>query len=211
MRKEKTECRCETWKRRYMEVEHTRRKHARNWEKDLCHLSSIISDRDSTITILKAELKHSRNMSSAQRKVIQQMQDSGDNIPTDAVTPAIKKRRTMSSLTNCLATDDEICPLSLAPINKSPSPLSDDERPCPLVLNLTKPEYKCAELVCGHRFNSAWLVYHFIERSTFRCPLCRTGKESFRFQIKDLPPGMMQMLDEVNAMKKRRAQQMGAH
>jgi len=180
-----------------MEAEHTRRKYVDRWEKDMKEFSSTIAECETTIATLKAELRHSRTMHSTHRKLIQQLQDT-------MALNGIPIKHTMMSISNCRAEDDEICPLSLAPINKSPLPLSNDPRPCTLVLNTMKPEHKCAELECGHRFNSLWLIYHFVECSTFRCPVCRAGQQDFRFQQKELPPGAVRMLESVEAIKKRR-------
>lgn len=183
------------WKRGFMDSEHTRRQQIRKMETDMCDLSEIITDRESSITALKAELKHSHRMRTSQRKVIQQLQGLMEE-------SGIPVKRTMVSLCNCRAEDDEVCPLSLAPINRSPIPLGEDEAPCNLVLNQVKPDHKCAELECGHRFNSLWLIYYFVERSTFRCPVCRTGKKDFHFQKKELPPGAQLMLEKVRAIKR---------
>jgi rubredoxin len=109
----------------------------------------------------------------------------------------------MASLTNCKARDHEICPLSLAPINQSPLPLGDNISPCDLVLNPMKPDHKCAQLACGHRFNAIWLIYHFIEGNTFRCPVCRAGETNFRFQRNELPPAILKLLELIEAAKKK--------
>jgi hypothetical protein len=197
-------CDCKKWKRKFMETEHVRRHQIRKMEDEMCDFSDIITEYESTISALKAELNHSRTMRTTQKKVILQLQ----GIMEESGIPV---KRTMVSLSNCRAKDDEICPLSLAPINKSPIPLCEDETPSTLVLNQVKPDHKCAELACGHRFNSLWLIYYFVERSTFRCPVCRAGKEEFRFQRKELPPGaqlMLEMVKEIqdNLKKKKTAQ-----
>jgi hypothetical protein len=179
-----------------METEHWRRNQIRTMENDMCDLSDIITDRERTIDALKAELNHSKTIRTSQKKVIQQLQ----GIMEESGIPV---KRTMVSLYNCRAKDDEICPLSLEPINKSPIPLGDNDTPCALVLNQVKPDHKCAELGCGHRFNSLWLIYYFVERSTFRCPVCQTGKEDFRFARKELPPGAQLMLEQVKGMQEK--------
>ena len=172
-----------------MEAEHLRRKYADRWECDMRDLSMTISDCENTIATLEAELKHARRMNSTHRKVIQQMQE-------DMSMNGIPIKRIMMSISNCRASDDEICPLSRAPINQSPLP-STSEHPCMHVLNPMKPERKCAELACGHRFNSMWLMNHFVQHNTFRCPVCRSGEGNFRFQHKELPPGVLQMIEAV--------------
>jgi hypothetical protein len=181
-----------------METEHVLRKHLDRCERDMLHLSATISERESTVATLEAELKHAHIMQSAHRKVIRQLQGS-------LAQNGIPNKSTMMSISNCRATDDEICPLSLAPINKSPLPFSDEEQPCTLVLNAMKPWHKCAQLACGHRFNSLWLIYHFVERSTFRCPMCRAGMEDFRFKRRELPPGVLLMLERIEAIKRHKS------
>ena len=174
-----------------------RRKHIARWESDTLELSRSISDREDTIKILQEELKHRRLMHATQREAIETMQKTMESY-------GIPVKRTMASLSNCRATDDEICPLSLAPINQSPIPLCDELGPSALSLNPMKPDHKCAELMCGHRFNSMWLVYHFVESGTFRCPICRCGPSLFRFQRNELPPMVCKMLDMIDEMKKKR-------
>ena len=185
------------WKRKYMETEHMRRKYVDRWETDIKDFSATIYECENTIATLRAELKHAHTMHSTHRQVIQHLQTTLD-------LHGIPNKHTMMSISNCRAADGEICPLSRAPINKSPLPYSDGESPSTLVLNAAKPEHKCAELACGHRFNSLWLIHHFIERSTFRCPVCSAGQLNFRFQKRDLPPGVIQLLKSVSEAAKTR-------
>lgn len=192
---EPTACECRRWKRKYMEAEHLRRKYVDQWDTDIHTLSSVLDDNEETIATLKSELKHAKTMNSSQRKVIQQLQDT-------LTRNEIPIKRTMMSLSNCRATDDEICPLSLMPINRSSLPRSDSRRPSALVLNPMKPGHKCAELVCGHRFNSLWLIYHFVKSNTFRCPVCLKGQDKFQFQYKELPPAVISMLDTIASSDK---------
>ena len=189
------DCNCKRWRRKFMEAEHMRRKHIDEWENDIGDFSNTIADCQATIAILKSELKHARAVQSSQKKIIHRLQDA-------MASNGIPFKQTMMSIINCRATNDEICPLSLAPINGSPLPLSNEERPCSLVLNPLKPEYKCAQLPCGHRFNSLWLIYHFVNSNTFRCPVCREGQQDFRFQLDELPPGVIRMLENVRGLKK---------
>lgn len=203
------------WKRRFMEAERIRRKSVRRWEKDLAYFADAIADCERTIdalkaeldrsaeehetaiSVLKSELRHARTMRATQAGVIKQMQKTlQDN--------GIPVRNAMASLNNCRARDDEVCPLSLAPINQSPLPMSEDGRPSTLVLNPMRPDRRCAELPCGHRFNSLWLIYHFVERNTFCCPVCRSGQENFRFRTSELPPGAMQMLEGIAETRQKR-------
>ena len=190
----KNSTKCSPWKRLFMEAEHLRRKTIARWENDSHEFSRTISDGETMIKILQDELKHRRIMHTTQREVIEAMQKTME-------TNGIPVKRTMASLSNCRAADDEICPLSLAPINQSPLPLCNELGPCTLSLNPMKPEHKCAELVCGHRFNSMWLIYHFVESGTFRCPICRCGPSVFRFQRDELPPVVCKMLDMIKEMK----------
>lgn len=178
-----------------MEAEHTNRMNLIRWKRDIRDHSNTIADCEKMIATLKSELNHGRDVRRAQRNIIDQLQDvmsqNGIHI----------KQKSLSML-NCKATNHEVCPLSLAPINESPLPLSNDEQPCTLVLNPLKPEYKCAELPCGHRFNSMWLLYHFVENKTFQCPVCRDGQKDSNFQLDTLPPGVLRMLENVRALKR---------
>jgi hypothetical protein len=186
---------CRRWKRKYMESEHTRRDYINRWENDIKDNAETVAECEDIITALKAELKHTKKVNSTQRKMIHQMQDT-------MTLHGIPIKRIMMSVSNCRAADDEICPLSLAPINKSPLPSLVDGRPCTHVLNPMKPEHKCAELACGHRFNSMWLMNHFVEHKTFRCPVCNVGLDAFHFQEKELPPGVVHMLKSVDETRK---------
>jgi hypothetical protein len=172
-----------------METQHLLRKYVNRWERDTCALAKAVAECESTISTLKAELKHARRMHSTHRKVIRQMQQ-------DMALGGIPIRRVMMSVSNCRASDDEVCPLSHKPINQSPLPWTASE-PCVHVLNPMRPERKCAELACGHRFNSMWLMDHFVRHNTFRCPVCQSGEESFRFRHRELPPGVLRMIEAV--------------
>ncbi len=173
-----------------METQHLLRKYVGRWERDMRDLSKIVADCEDMVSTQEAELKHARRMHSTHRKVIGQMQQ-------DMRLGGIPIKRVMMSVSNCRASDDEICPLSHKPINRSPLPWTTEPLPCTHVLNPMKPERKCAELACGHRFNSMWLMGHFVRHSTFRCPVCQSGEENFRFQHRELPPGVLRMIEAV--------------
>jgi hypothetical protein len=87
-----------------------------------------------------------------------------------------------SSFRLCKAHRDEICPLSLGKIKTSTLPFAPE-----VVYNPAQPQNTCAELACGHRFSSMWLIYHFVRNSTFRCPVCMTGIKEFHFRMTDFP------------------------
>ena len=87
-----------------------------------------------------------------------------------------------SSFRLCTARQDEVCPLSLGNIETSTLPFAPDT-----VYNPSQPQHTCAELACGHRFSSMWLLYHFVKNSTFRCPVCMTGIKHFSFRMADFP------------------------
>jgi hypothetical protein len=186
------------WKRMYLDTEHARRKLVRRWEGDLNEFERGMSEYEETIRMLKEELLHTRLIQTTQFRIIEQLQKT-------LLNNGLAVKHSMASLTNCKAKDHEICPLSLAPINQSPLPLGEDVAPCDLVLNPTKPDHKCAQLACGHRFNAIWLIYHFIEGNTFRCPVCRAGEPHFRFQRNELPPAILKILEKMEAMKKKSA------
>ncbi len=178
-----------------MESEYTRRKHVVRLENDIAEFSKTIVDQEDTIRMLRDELRHRRIMHTTQRKIIEALQNT-------MVQNGLPMKRTMASLSNCKAADDEICPLSLMPINQSLIPFCGDSADKDiLVVNPLKPEHKCAELACGHRFNSMWLIYHFVQNGTFRCPVCRAGPDEFRFQRDELPPSVVKMLKMVEEFK----------
>ena len=191
-------CGCKPWKRMYMSAEHERRKIICKWENDLKDFEQGMTEYEDTIRMLKQELMHTHAIQTAQRNVIEKLQStlSKNGLPV---------KSTIASLTNCIAKNHEICPLSLEPINKSPFPMGDATIPCDLVINPLRPDHKCAQLPCGHRFNSIWLIYHFIESNTFRCPICRAGESSFCFLRNELPPAVRKLLEMVEEMKKNRA------
>jgi hypothetical protein len=180
----------------YLDAEHARRRILRKWENDLNEFERGMTEYEETISTLKEELLHTRLVQATQFRIIEELQ-------TTLLNNGLAVKRSMASLTNCKAKDHEVCPLSLAPINHSPLPLGDTSIPHDMVLNPMKPDHKCAQLACGHRFNAIWLIYHFIEGDTFRCPVCRAGEPHFRFQRNELPPTILKMLEQMEQLKKK--------
>jgi hypothetical protein len=195
-------CGCKPWKRLYTRAEDAKRKLISEWEKDIHAYAQRAAEYESAIETLKEELKHTRAVQSTQRKLIEQLQGT-------LQSHGFTVKHNMASLSNCRADDHEICPLSLAPINTSPLPFSNDDAPCPLVINPVKPDHKCAQLACGHRFNAMWLIYHFIEGNTFRCPVCRAGESHFCFQRDELPPAVVRMLSMIDELKRKKRRTSG--
>ena len=190
-------CGCKPWRRLCTKAEDTNRKLVSEWENDIRTYAQRTAEYESAIETLKEELEHARAVQSTQRKLIEHMQNTlQDN--------GFTVKRNIESMSSCRAGDHEICPLSLAPINTSPLPFSNDDVPCPLVINPIKPDHKCAELACGHRFNAMWLIYHFIEGSTFRCPVCRVGERHFSFKHDELPPAVLRMLNMIDELKRKK-------
>jgi len=131
-----------------------------------------------TIEMLQAELRRAQREIRSNYRTMASMRATllANNLPV---------QHSISSLRVCIAQNDaELCPLSLAPINSSPAPFEG----CALVaLDPLRPDYRCAELTCGHRFNAVWLLYHFVHARTFRCPVCRKGKRRFEFNMDLIP------------------------
>ena len=171
------------WKRMYMECEHARRQ----VERERMELARLVSQQLETIGMLEAEVRRGRNEIRCKLKTIMSMREtlSANNLPL---------QHSFASMHICTAMDElEECPLSMAPINSSPSPLEK----CKLVaLDPINPNYKCAELTCGHRFNGVWLMCHFVRNRTFRCPVCRSGKRDFKFNRDVIPEGILNALEE---------------
>ncbi len=139
-----------------------------------------------TIEFLQAELRRAQREIRANYHVIESMRATlvANNLPV---------QHSIASMRVCMARDDEeACPLSLAPINSSPPPFEG----CTLVsLDSLRTDYRCAELLCGHRFNGVWLMHHFVRSRTFRCPVCRRGKRRFDFDTNLIPE---QLLPPIN-------------
>jgi hypothetical protein len=63
----------------------------------------------------------------------------------------------------------EECPISLEPIADARLPFSDKIR-----VDALNPELTGVELLCGHRFSSVYLLWHWA-RSPMLCPMCRAS------------------------------------
>jgi len=135
-----------------------------------------------TIEFLQAELRRAQHEICSKNRIIESMRATllANNLPV---------QHSIASVRLCLANDDnELCPLSLSPINSSPGPFEG----CALfALDPLRMDYRCAELACGHRFNAVWVMYHFARSSTFRCPVCRQGKGRFKFDASMLPEELL--------------------
>jgi hypothetical protein len=182
------------WKRQFMNTERERRKLKKKMEHDMfeMELDSIRSQRE--MKSLKAQISRNQHTIRGQSKVIQRLQKAlrDNGVPEPSGTQ-------VGYLKTCRATDDEICPLSLCPINNSPPPFNTHNTD--INIEPHKPHLKCGELYCGNRFNGLWLLFYFISRKTFRCPICRCGHEDFRFGMNQLPKELVSMVQE--AMKAR--------
>jgi hypothetical protein len=178
------------WRRHFMNAERERRKQKRRAEAELFEkeLEGICLKRE--IRLLKAQQSRDRHMIVGQHGVIQRLHKllREHGIPEPVSTQ-------VGSFKTCRARDDEICPLSLQPINSSDPPYDNDNSI--IDVEPRKPHHKCAELLCGHRFNALWLLFHFVARSTFRCPVCRSGHEDFHFQMEQLPKGLVDKVKDV--------------
>lgn len=136
---------------------------------------------DELVDMLGAEIRRDKHVIRAQRKEIERLQNllTANGI---AVTP------TVVSFALCKAANDqELCPLALLPINSCGPPFVG----CCDVLDPLHPAKRCAQLVCGHRFNAVWIMFHFVRNSTTRCPICRQGSRRFRFGPDSVPPCML--------------------
>ena len=140
-----------------------------------------ISDLRELVEMLGAEIRRGRSIARSQQKTIESMRNAlaANNI---AVGP------TTMSFSMCAAKDDqEMCPLALLPINSCGLPFEG----CCTALDPLSPNKKCAQLVCGHRFNAVWVMFHFVRNNTTRCPLCRKGSRRFRFGRDTVPACML--------------------
>jgi hypothetical protein len=177
------------WRRMYLCAEHERRRQASKWRRQEFELLRTMSYLRETIDLLHVELQRGKGELRSHMRAIERMKQTltENDLPIFPV---------MMSLRLCTATDDtETCPLAIEPINQCAPPFEG----CCLALNPLKPEQRCAELECGHRFNGVWLMFHFVRNRTFRCPVCRRGKERFRFDPSVLPACMVKAL-EANGM-----------
>jgi len=179
----------------YMESERARRLDQHRSRRVEEELKSRISDQEETIGALEAEVRRGRNEIRSKLRTICSMQAT-------LTAHELPVQHSISSLHVCPANDDEEqCPLSMAPINLSPPPFEGCEISAMDPLN---PQYKCAELICGHRFNCIWLMCHFVQNRTFRCPMCRSGKRSFHFDMSVIPEAL------VDAIRRRQLPPPGA-
>jgi len=151
-------------------------------EKKIKKKYKMVDLQQETIEFLQAELRRAQREIRSNYRVIASMRATlvENNLPV---------QHAIASVRICIAqSDQEICPLSLAAINSSPPPFEG----CALVaLNPLHPDYKCAELPCGHRFNAVWLMRHFVHARTFRCPICRRGKRKFKFDVRMIPAELL--------------------
>lgn len=168
------------WKRSFMNAEHKSRKMQRDMQTEIKEIEMENYDHKQEIEGLKAHVSRSHRIIQSQHRVIQLLQKA---LKDNAIPEPIDTQ--VGSLKTCRASDDELCPLSLFPINASPPPY--DQKYPEIIIEPRKPHHKCAELMCGHRFNALWLLFYFVGRSTFRCPICRYGHEEFKFETEQLP------------------------
>lgn len=184
------------WKRLFMQAEHERRQLKRKFETRMFDkdIEGIRFLRE--IRILKKKCARDRHMITEQRKVIQRLHErlKENGIPEPEGTQ-------VASIKTCRASRNEICPLSLQPINSSDLPY--DAKHPEVIVDPCKPHHKCAELACGHRFNALWLLVHFVSRRTFRCPICRQGHADFNFRPEHLPDGLIDRVKEMTCKERR--------
>lgn len=179
------------WKRCFMSSEHEMRAMKRQLEEEMfeMELQDIRSKRN--LRLLKIQMKRDLSTIQAQRCIIGRLQKTlKDN---EIAEPSGTK---IASFKTCIAENDEVCPLSLQPINSSLPPY--DPKFADISVEPRKPHHKCAELQCGHRFNALWLLFHFVAQSTFRCPICRSGTVNFPFDLDQLPKGLIDRIKEAS-------------
>jgi hypothetical protein len=183
------------WKRSFMNAEHEHRRMRRKMEVEMFDLEISEMGSRQEIRLLREQIKRDKFTIKGQHGIIRRLQkllrDKGIAEPFDTQVISFK---------TCKANDNEICPLSLQPINFSAPPY-DAKHPS-IVIDLHKPNNKCVELECGHRFNGLWLLFHFVARSTSRCPLCRSGHEDFQFEMRQMPAGLVDRVREIMEKKK---------
>jgi hypothetical protein len=165
------------WRRMFLASEHRRRRQALRWRRKELALTREKSYLHETVDLLCVELRRKTDaMGRMQRTLIEHQ------LPVETA---------MGSLRLCpAADDDEACPLAMEAINRCPPPFEG----CCSELNPLWPTHRCAELGCGHRFNGVWLMFHFVRNRTFRCPMCRRGRERFRFDPSAVPECMARAL-----------------
>jgi hypothetical protein len=183
-----------TWKRSFMTAEHESRKMKRGMQAEIHEIEMENYDHKQEIETLKAHLSRNQRTIQSQHRVIQRLQKT---LKDNAIPEPIDAH--VGSLKTCRASDDELCPLSLHPINASPLPY--DKKYPEILIEPHKPNNKCAELMCGHRYNVLWLLFYFVGRSTFRCPICRYGHEEFKFEAEQLPGELIDRVKQAMKMK----------
>jgi hypothetical protein len=168
------------WKRMYMTSEHEKRRSLLAWRRKEDAMLKRISDLNETTEMLHAELRRSKWDLHSHKRAINQMRASMESHNLENIPVSMQMRL-------CEAADDEICPLTIEAVNGSPLPFEG----CCLLLDPLKPTHKCAQLMCGHRFNAVWVMYHFVRNKTFRCPVCRKGRRFFAFDVGVVPECMV--------------------
>ena len=164
------------WKRAFYESERKRRDEKRQWDE----VMSVLTYQREAIHLLETELKRARLEVRSLHRVTRTMHATLKEHNLQA--------HKVESVRICTAVDDmEMCPLSMAPINQSPAPFVGAQD----AVDILKPNHKCAELGCGHRFNAVWLMRHFVSNRTFRCPVCRQGTRRFKFEATSIPRWLM--------------------
>ena len=182
------------WKRSFMSAERERRQMKRVMEARMFELEISEMGSRQEARLLREQIKRDKFTIKGQHGIIRRLQrllkDNGIAEPFDTQVISFK---------TCKANDNEICPLSLQPINSSVPPY-DAKHPA-IDIEPHKPNNKCVELECGHRFNGVWLLFHFVAQSTSRCPLCRSGHEDFHFEMRQMPAGLVDRVKEIMAKK----------
>jgi hypothetical protein len=180
-------CPCPTareWRRRYLHAEWRRRRQQRL-----------------TTWMARTMAKRQRQLKSEIHQLTQRLERAQRTIRAHELTISAQhntlnrfKLPAYASFRLCKAHRHETCPLSLQKIRSSSLPFAPNA-----VYNPARPLHTCAELACGHRFSSMWLIYHFVRNSTFRCPVCMTGLQYFRFRTVDLPEHLLPVFQSALA------------
>ena len=183
------------WKRAFMGCERERRRMKRDLEATIFEMDVEAVRSDIEIQDLKFQIKRDLCTIQGQRRIISDLQKL---LRDHAIDEPSGTR--IASFKTCRASEDEECPLSLHPINASPPPY--DPKHATIDVEPRKPHHKCAELHCGHRFNSLWLLYHFVSQNTFCCPICRVGPNDFRFERDQLPEGLIERIRSITDIQR---------
>ena len=173
---------CFRWRRMYLGAEHARRRQLFQFQNRERELLRTMGNLRETINMLHAEIRRSQGHVRSHKRAIDRMRAV---LAENNLTPALPA--TMSFKVCNARDEDEVCPLAMEPINRCAPPFDG----CCVALNPLKQGKRCAELIlCGHRFNGVWLMYHFVRNRTFRCPICRRGEAQFRFDPHVVPACM---------------------